>query len=113
MKFVLERVQNIVEKGEKAFSPFPTMFSKGFYYRVVKSWDCVVKTYFTGTSIEKQVLTTYINRLILPVHQLRNKFLQLILIISLDSASGNYTWSSTRTQNVWSNENPKVDTHGN
>ena len=26
-----------------AFSPFPTMFPKGFSYRVVKSGDCVVK----------------------------------------------------------------------
>ena len=28
-----------------AFSPFPTMFSsKGFYFKVVKSQDCVVKS---------------------------------------------------------------------
>ena len=26
-----------------AFSPFPTMFSKGFLYMVVKSCDCVLK----------------------------------------------------------------------
>ena len=26
-----------------AFSPFFTMFSKGFLYRVIKSRDCVVK----------------------------------------------------------------------
>ena len=26
-----------------AFSPFPTMFSKGFFFRVIKSWDCLVK----------------------------------------------------------------------
>ena len=25
-----------------AFSPFPTMFSKAFFSRGVKSWDCVV-----------------------------------------------------------------------
>ena len=40
-------VENIAGKGENAgyqhFSPFPTMFSKGFFFRVVKSWDCVVK----------------------------------------------------------------------
>ena len=33
-----------------AFSPFPTMFSKGFFLGVVKSRDCVVKseaTFFT------------------------------------------------------------------
>ena len=28
-----------------AFSPFPTMFSKGFFFRVVKSRDCMVKSY--------------------------------------------------------------------
>ena len=27
-----------------AFPPFPTMFSKGLLYRVVKSRDCVVKS---------------------------------------------------------------------
>ena len=47
LKFVLGRVENIVGKGEKcwlpAFSCFSTMFSKGFWYRVLKSHDCVVK----------------------------------------------------------------------
>ena len=28
-----------------AFSPFPTMFSKGFFFRVIRSWDCVVKIF--------------------------------------------------------------------
>ena len=28
-----------------AFSPFPTMFSNGFFYKVVKSRDGVVKSY--------------------------------------------------------------------
>ena len=28
----------------QAFSPFPTMFSEGFFLRVVKSGDCVVKS---------------------------------------------------------------------
>ena len=27
-----------------AFSPFPTMFSKGFFFKVVKIRDCVVKS---------------------------------------------------------------------
>ena len=40
LKFVLGRVENIVLP---AFSPFPTMFSKGFFFRVVKCRDCVVK----------------------------------------------------------------------
>ena len=47
-KFVLDRAENIAGKGENAgvsaFSPFPTMFSKAFFFRVVKSWDCVVKS---------------------------------------------------------------------
>ena len=47
LKFVLGRVENIVGKAENAgttFSPFPTMFSKSFFLRVVKSWDYVVKS---------------------------------------------------------------------
>ena len=44
---VLNRVKNIVGKGENAgllpFSPFPKTFSKGFFLRVVKSRDCDVK----------------------------------------------------------------------
>ena len=39
-------VENIVGKGENAiyqiFS-FPTMFSKAFFLRVIKSRDCLVK----------------------------------------------------------------------
>ena len=42
------RVENIVGKKRKcwlpAFSPFPTMFSKGLLYRTVKSRDSVVKS---------------------------------------------------------------------
>ena len=39
------RVKNIVGKGENTgnISPFPTMFSKGVLYRVVKSCHFVVK----------------------------------------------------------------------
>ena len=62
-KFMLERVENIVEKrGNAAYQyfllfpqcflkapffkviPFPTIFSKGFIHKVVKSRDCVVKS---------------------------------------------------------------------
>ena len=46
-KFGLKRVENIVGKGKnatKAFSPFLTMFSKAFHFRVVKGLDCVVKS---------------------------------------------------------------------
>ena len=39
LKFVLGRVENIVGKGENAglqpFSPFPTVFSKAFFFRVI------------------------------------------------------------------------------
>ena len=48
--FVLGRVENITGKGgnagrkkKKGFSPFPTMFSKAFFAKGVKSRDCVVK----------------------------------------------------------------------
>jgi hypothetical protein len=45
---VSDRVENIVGKRKKywlsAFSTFPTMFSKGFFPRVVKSRDHVVKS---------------------------------------------------------------------
>ena len=42
---VYDRVENNVGKGENAgFSPFPTMFSKGFILSVVKSLDRVVKS---------------------------------------------------------------------
>ena len=48
LKFVFERVENIVGKGENAgnpaFSSFPTMFSKSFLYRVLKSRYYVVKS---------------------------------------------------------------------
>ena len=48
LKFALERVENIVGKMRKcwlpAFSPFPTMFSEGYFFRVVKIRDCVVKS---------------------------------------------------------------------
>ena len=41
MNFVMGKVENIVGKRENAghqhFSPFPTMFSKAFFFRVVKS----------------------------------------------------------------------------
>ena len=40
---LFDRVENSVER-EKAFSPFLTMFSKAFFFRVVKSRDCVVKS---------------------------------------------------------------------
>ena len=43
MQFCFDRVENIVGKRENAFSPFPTMFSKGFFPRVVKSRHFVVK----------------------------------------------------------------------
>ena len=45
---VFYRLEHIVGRGENAglpaFSPFPAMFSKGFFLRVVKSRDCVVKS---------------------------------------------------------------------
>ena len=47
IKLLLERVKVIVGKGENSayrhFCPFPTMISKPFFFRIVKSQDCVVK----------------------------------------------------------------------
>ena len=47
LKFGMGGVENIVGKGENAgyqhFSPFPTMSSKGFFFKAVKSRDCIVK----------------------------------------------------------------------
>ena len=47
LKYVLKRVENIVGKRRNywwpAFSPFPTMFSEAFPFRVIKSGDFVVK----------------------------------------------------------------------
>ena len=48
LKSVLGRVEKHCGKRRKcwlpAFSSFPTMFSKGFFLRVVKIQDCVVKS---------------------------------------------------------------------
>ena len=42
---VFDRVEKIAGKcWLRAFSPFPTMFSKGFFLRVVESRDYVAKT---------------------------------------------------------------------
>ena len=47
LKFALGREESIVGKGKKcwlpAFSPLPTMLSKGLFHGGVKSQDCVVK----------------------------------------------------------------------
>ena len=43
LKFVFGRIENM-GKGEIAFSPFATVFSKGFFFNVVESRDFVVKT---------------------------------------------------------------------
>ena len=49
MNFYLNRVENVVGKVENAgyqhFLLFPTIFSKGFSFMVVKTRDCVVKEY--------------------------------------------------------------------
>ena len=47
MKFVLVGVENISRKEKMLVTSifsFPTMFSEGFLYKVVKSRDCVVKS---------------------------------------------------------------------
>ena len=51
---VNERVGHTVGKGGNdgfpAFSLFPTMFSKGFFLRIVKSRDCVVELTLSQTA---------------------------------------------------------------
>ena len=46
-KFALGTAEIIVGKGEKfclpAFSPFPTVFSKGYFLRDVKNWACALE----------------------------------------------------------------------
>ena len=48
LKFVLGKVKNNEGKGKNAgyqhFLPLSTMFSKGVFFKIVKSWDCVVKS---------------------------------------------------------------------
>ena len=55
LKFVLGRVEKHCGKRRKcwlpAFSPFSTMFSKGFFSKVVKSRDCVVKTLMKNVEV--------------------------------------------------------------
>ena len=52
----LGRVENILGKGEKcwlaAFSPFPIILSKALILKVVKSQDCVVKSYYIRESLK-------------------------------------------------------------
>ena len=47
VQFLSDMVQNMVGKGEIAdfqYFSFPTMFSKGFFFRVVKTRDCLGKS---------------------------------------------------------------------
>ena len=41
---VFDRVENIVEKRENNYYQHFLLFSRGFFFRVVKSWDSVVKS---------------------------------------------------------------------
>ena len=44
MEFAIDRLKNIVEKGENTdFLLFPHGFKKGYFIRVVKTRGCVVK----------------------------------------------------------------------
>ena len=54
-KFLLGKVRKHCGKRRKcwlpAFSPFPTMFPKGFFLKIVNSWDCVVKSFTVCTKL--------------------------------------------------------------
>ena len=45
----MKGLENKVGKGENAgipaFSPFPIMFSKAFFFTIVETWDCEVNVY--------------------------------------------------------------------
>ena len=46
LKFGLERIENVGKRRKcwlPAFSPSPTMFLKTSSFRIIKSWDCMVK----------------------------------------------------------------------
>ena len=44
LKFVLERVEKIMRKGEKVgYQHFLIMFSKGSFFRVIKTRDCLIE----------------------------------------------------------------------
>ena len=49
MEFVFQKVENIVEKGENVFSPFPTVFSKGFFFSLILT--LIVVKHETNTSV--------------------------------------------------------------
>ena len=60
LKLVLGRIKNNGKMRKcwlPQFSPFPTMFSKAFSFRVVKNRDCVVKN--SATSAVLITLTRY------------------------------------------------------
>ena len=48
MIYLNDRIEKNVEIGENAglsaFSPFPTMYLKAFFFGVFKTWDSVVKS---------------------------------------------------------------------
>ena len=43
-----------------AFSPFPIMFSKGFFFRVIKSQNCVVKGHLQSFSLGLGTVITFL-----------------------------------------------------
>ena len=45
MIYLFDRVENTMGKGENAgYQHFPTVISKVFFFKVLKSRDCVVKS---------------------------------------------------------------------
>ena len=48
LKAFTDDISNVVQMmicvNDWEFSPFPPVFSRGFFFKVVKSWDCVVKS---------------------------------------------------------------------
>ena len=62
-----------------AFSPFPKMFSKVFFFRVIKSQDCVVKSFKKKTNSEENIINTLQQFLLFPQCFQEAFFLKVVL----------------------------------
>ena len=77
LTFVLGREENIIGKRRKiwlpAFSLFPTMFSKGFFFQVIKSHNFVVKIEFAFNNNEVSEIIIFQINVYIQVVELRKK----------------------------------------
>ena len=66
---LFDRVENTVGKGENVFSPFPTMFSKGFFVGVVKSGGLCGKKLKFHLTLDFESPTQFKSGILEPDHQ--------------------------------------------